>query len=1229
MYKIYTEKLAMSSVHLHKLLVIMRLTTVILIATFMQVSAATFGQRVTLNEQKSSIETVLKKIRSQTGYDFLFERKLIKEAGLVDLKLNNVTLDEALKALFSQIPLSYNIDGKIVVIEAKKKSVLDKVIDLFSEIDVKGRVVDEEGKPLPGATISIIFQESSENKKTGDFSMMVKGRKAVAVTDAAGEFELKNVDEKAFIVISYTGYQDYPVKPAKELGTIKMKLSGNLEEVIVSTGYQKISKERSAGSFAKPDMDVVSNRATSMNIIQRLDGLVPGLVINNSPTSGKQQFLIRGLTTLPTIQNYTSASPLFVVDGIAIPDISSINPQDVLDVTVLKDATAASIWGARASNGVIVITTKKGENSQKLRINYDAFVNFQGRPDIEYFPVLNSRQYIQASKETFDPVNFTYNPNYSPVLGGTGYSPDRQIEWDHARGLISESVKNVKLDSLGGINNLSQMRDIFYRPQMLMNHSLSLSGGTEKYANYTSMAYTDNQNYTPANKDKTFKINTRNDYTFNKQIRAYLIGDLTNQRTASNRAVSPDNRFLPYQLFREASGNNIDMSYLGLLPGSDITRLSSLTGRNLKYNPLANQETGTTNSNALIARLTSGITVNLSNGLRYEGVFGYLRGTNRTTNYDDNTNYNQNILLLQFAQNNNGTIKYNLPNTGGRYTTSNLTDENWTIRNQLVYDYASSNQLHQVTALAGYEEQEQKNIVTRSTVYGYDRNAETAALLDYNLLATTGIAGGILPTLAGNAKFGANSTLGEAPFAQHESLLRFRSYYANLGYTYDKKYTLNASWRQDKSNLFGINKSAQRKPAWSIGGKWTISKEAFIQDNSIINDLSARITYGIGGNSPLPGKSASQDVLAPVGNVYVPGGQGYRILTAGNKNLTWEQTRTLNVGLDFSLLDRRLNASLDFYQKKSTDLIGPLEVNPFTGFPTIVGNVGDLSNTGVEASINSVNIRSHNFQWSSSFTMSYNKNKITKINLLTAVSTGRDKLNAQYLQDYPAFSVFAYNYAGLDAAGNPLVRLSDGSTSLGMTDLELPKADDVLFKGVFQPAWSGGLSNTFGYKGFSFSINVIYNLGHVMFRDVNRTYEESTNGYGFIANQSFQSGNLHAEFANRWQKSGDESITNIPGYKSRADNLKRNTDYYSYGNLNVVSASYMKIRDLGLTYTFPRSIASKIKVEGLSLRAGMTNIMLWKANDYDIDPEFQDARYGLRTLPTGQNAFNVGIHLTL
>lgn len=1203
-----------------KLFYVMKLMFLFLFVACITATASVHSQKVSVNQQQVSLEKLFREIRKQTGYDFFYDLQEIRLAAPVSLQVKDVDIRVALELGLKGHPFTYSIIGKTVVIKPREV-VNSKDLPVTDNIDISGRVLNENGEPVQGATVAVKESVKTSLSKDGTTTISAK---AVS-TDINGYFTLKNVNENETLVITGVNIEHKEIAVAGRSNiiiTVKIRITQQEEVVLVSTGYQQLTKERSAGSFARPDMDVIANRVTSNNIIQRLDGLVPGLVINNSPTSGKQQLLIRGLTTLPTTFNYTSATPLFVVDGIPVPDISSINPQDVTDITVLKDATAASIWGARASNGVIVITTKKGQKGQALRITYDAFANFQGKPDINYFPVLRSSQYIQASRETFDPVNFTYNPTYTPVSGGTGYAPDRQIQWDHARGLITAAVRDARLDSLAAISNNKQVQDIFYRPQVLMNHTLSVSGGTDKYANYTSLAYTDNQDYTPGNKDRTFKLNTRHDYLFNKSIKAYILGDITNHRTERNRAITPDNRFLPYQLFRDADGGNLTMSYLGYLPNEAITPIESLTGRKLSYSPIDNQETGFTNSNAFMARFTGGLTVTLYKGLRYEGIVGYIRGTNKTEAYDDNTNYGQTVQLLRFAQNNGGNIKYNLPNTGGRYNVTNITDENWTVRNQLVYDKSWRNQLHQLNLLAGHEVQEQKNLTSSSLVYGYNVNAETFVLLDYYTLASTGIAGGVIPSLG-------TAQLNELPFRQHETQLRFRSYYGNMGYTFNRRYTVNASWRQDRSNLFGINKSAQRKPAWSLGAKWLISNENFMQRLQVVNSLGIRGTYGISGNSPLPGKSASEDVLAPVTNPYVPGGQGYRVVTAGNKNLTWETTKTFNAGIDFSLLHYRLSGSFDFYQKKTDNLIGPLEVNPFTGFATIVGNAGDLSNTGIEVQINTINIQQKDFRWSTRFNLSYNKNKITNINLLTAIATGKQKMDAPYLQGYPAFSLLAYDYAGLDANGNPLVRLANGKVSLGMADTTLPKADDVLHKGVYQPVWTGGMSNTVSYKAFSFNINIVCNLGHVMFRDVNTVYAETTNGYGFIGNQSFQSGNLHADFADRWKVPGDEHRTNIPGYETLANNSKRNTDYYRYGSLNIVDASYVKIRDMSLSYAFPRAVLDRVKATGLSFRIGVSNIMLWKANKDGIDPEFQDARFGGRSMPVGQNAINIGIHLTL
>lgn len=1210
MYKIYT----------HKLLVIMRLTTVILIATFMQVSAATFGQRITLNEQRSSIENVLRKIRSQTGYDFLFDRNLVKNAGEVNIEVRNATLEQTMKSLFNNLPLTYNIDGKIVVIEARKKTLLDKVLAVFKEIDVKGHIVDEEGRPLSGATVSVVLQSSSEDKKSGDFSMSVKGRKAAAITNENGDFQLKNVDEEALIVVSYTGYQTYTAKATKDLGTIKMKLDGNLQEVIVSTGYQQISKERSAGSFSKPDMPVVNARSTSMNILQRLDGLIPGLVINNSPSASRDgnPFIIRGLNTINA-----SRDPLIVVDGVALEmaNISSINPQDVQDITVLKDATAASIWGARASNGVIVIVTKKGSPG-KMRINYDAFVNFQGRPDVGYFPVLNSQQYIQASRDTFDPVNWPYisASTYSINSGqsGVGISPDRQILYDMNRGILSAAQGNAKLDSLSKISNLSQIKSL-YRPAILMNHSLSLSGGAEKYTYYNSLAYTNNQDNNPGDKDNTYKISTRHDFNFNKYLKAYILADLTDRITFSNLSLAADDRFLPYQLFKDPAGNPISIPYMGVLSEDQRPGIQNSSKIDLNYNPLDNLNTGFNKSNAFTGRFNTGFSLKLLKGLEFEGVYGYTKGTNRTQQYYDHTNYQQRVNVVNFATvNSAGTVTYNLPATGGQYTINNTTQDSWVLRNQLKYDANWGNDLHQLTALVGQEAQEQRTITNMSSVYGYDQNLQTYTTIDYKLLSTTGVTNPILPLLNGS-KISNNSF-----FGQGESRNRFTSYYANAAYTYDRKYTLNASWRNDQSNLFGLEKAAQRKPVWSAGVKWNLGNEAFIESIKSIDALALRATYGITGISPKPGYASSKDILTAGSSGNVPGGQYLGITSYANPSLTWESTKTYNIGLDFGFLNHRLTGSIDLYQKETSNLLGQLEINPLAGVNAINGNVGSLSNKGIELSINSLNVQKGDFKWSTMFTLSYNKNKITNLGLLSIpIATGDQKLKQNYMVGYPAFAVFAYNYAGLDNSGDPQIRLADGSVTK-KTGVSLP--DDILFKGVYQPVWSGGLSNLFSYKAFSFNVNIIYNLGNVMFRDVNTTYI----GDVFIRSQNFQAGNLNAEFASRWKQPGDENKTDIPSFVNNgATDARRYTNYYVFGDQNVVSASYAKIRDMTLAYQMPLNVIKRLKVEGLSFRLQMSNVMLWKANSYGIDPEFQDARYGSRSMPTAQNTITIGAHLTL
>jgi TonB-linked SusC/RagA family outer membrane protein len=1247
MYSLYTKKLWAPPRLMAKLLLIMRLTTIILFIAILQVSASTYAQRITLSEKNASLVKVFDQISVQSGFDFFVSKALLKNANPVSIKVRNADLETVLKQIFENQPLEFSIQDKSVVVKERERSFLDKVIATFNAIDVHGRVLDEEGKPLAGATVSIVRVEGSnvkmEGKTPADFNMIIKGRNAAAVTDASGEFTLKNVDESSMIIASYTGYTVYRAKVAKEMGTIKMTLDGDLQEVnvTVNTGYQSIARERSAGAIAKPDMDIFKNRSGSMNVIQRLEGLIPGLTINNSssPTGNigsdgrtrGSSILIRGLNT---ISDYTNRDPLIVVNGIPVTDVSSINPNDVQDITVLKDATSASIWGAKAANGVIVIITKKGAPNSNLKINYDGFINFQGKPDLAYQNMMNSSQFIQAAKEIFNDTDYKWTTLYpwaiisKPALGGgkAPVSPHETILYNQAN--LSPAEVDAQLNQLASQNNLSQIRDLWYRNASLMNHSLSVAGGGNKYSFYGSVNYTKTQSNTVGAKDNSYGINLRQDFRFSNRIQMYLITDLLNNSSSNlNTTVLPDANFLPYAMFKNDDGSNADMSWL-LRTDALRTSYESQSLISLKYNPLDEINTGNTKRNLFNGRVTSGVTAKLIDGLRYEGVFGITRAQNKQVNLLEQNNYLVRSELTSFTRASTvAGVKptYLLPEFGGRNTVTNTLNKNWTVRNQLIYDKDWNNKQHQLTVLAGQEAQEQYSNLVGSVVRGYNSQLLSYGVIDYSTLGK-GVTGMVMPNGT------TTSILSADQYRENETIVRITSYYANVGYTYGEKYTINGGIRIDESNLFGKDKSAQNRPVWSTGLAWQLSREDFMKNLTWVDRLALRGSYGITGNSPDAGTAASRDILSSVSNVFYPGGQGLTLSTPANRTLTWETTKNLNMGIDFSVLKNRLSGTLDLYSKKTENLIGSMVLNPLTGYPTIVGNAGDMTNRGIDLNLSSVNIVSHNFKWNSMFTLGYNKNKITHLNRSTPIVFASDMINQAYLEGYPAFSVFAYNYAGLDNIGDPQIKLSDGTVTKARN---IGKAADLKFMGTFQPKWSGGLSNMFSYKDFSLGINMIYNLGHVMRRDVNGLYA----GRGLYANSgaydpmgaffSFD-GNGNAEFANRWKEKGDEAFTNIPVYVATTaeNNSRRDVDYYRRADINVLDASYVKLRDITLSYSLPKLITSKLKADVITFRAQVSNIMLWKANDAGIDPEFSNGSFGTRMLLSKQHTISLGAHVT-
>jgi TonB-linked SusC/RagA family outer membrane protein len=869
------------------------------------------------------------------------------------------------------------------------------------------------------------------------------------------------------------------------------------------------------------------------------------------------------------------------VNGVILPDFSAINPDDIEDITVLKDAAAAAIWGAKAANGVVVVTTKSG-NRGRLTVNYSGFINYKGRPDLTYGNPMNSEQYIQTAKELFDPADFPW----ASLSFGT-IAPHDQILYNQYRGLISAATANAQLDSLAAINNIAQIKDLLYRPAITNNHTVSVSGGNTLYSFYGSFGYTGTQSNTPGGINNAYKLNFNQTLTPGNRFRLSLNTSIINTVTSRKNVPNVNASFLPYQLFRDENGNNLNINYLQGYSDSIRQNYQARSRINLDYNPLNEINAGYTKTNNLSINITANATLKLLKGLSINGTYGYLRAPGTAETYTDGSDiaYRKQIVQLTVAPTVNSVPVYNLPPGGGPYTINNNLQRSYTIRHQLVYDDAIRKGHDHVTVQFGNDIQESFSSNNSTSVVGYNEAMGTYAVLDYAKLRN-----GIGGTVTG---FG---SLNISPFSITKFTSRFISYFGLASYTFNSKYNLDVSWRQDYSNQFGKNLATQNKPIWSMGVKWQMAKENFLKPVKWLNDLNIRATHGITGNSPTIGAASIDDILRVVsasGSISpVLAGDALTVSNPANLALSWEKTHTTNIALDFNVLDRRLGGSIDCYQKNSTDLIGNVLLNPFTGSSSTTGNIGKMINKGIEVSLHSQNIRLKDFSWNTTVVFSYNNNKLVSYSQSNSVINGLVPPTLGYNKD----PLWAFRYAGLDNMGDPQIYLAD--KTITKTPF-ITKGNDMVYMGTTQYPISGGFGNNFTYKGFNLAVNMIFNLGAVMMRDLNTFYTDRIRATGLNGY------NLPVYFLDRWKKPGDEAYTNIPAYlPTRQLNNRRGTYYYNQADINVISASYIRLRDVTLSYSLQPAVLRKLRVQGASVFVQTNNYLLWTANHVGIDPEY-------------------------
>lgn len=1141
----------------------------LILAAILQSSAKSSAQTVTYTGKPASLEQMFKVIRQQTDYRVFYRAEDLDSAGTVNVQLNDTPLQTALEMILAGQQLDFVIQGRTIFVNKKEAPPF---------MVVRGAVVDEKQLPIPGVTV---FARKS----------MI-----ATVTDERGIFELNRIVEGDSLRFTSINYENITI-PADSRAFVRVVLKQritNLTSIIVyNTGYQSLDKERATGSFGKADMNIFSKRTGTMDVIARLEGQIPGMQIlvgtnsdninRNGSGVSLRKSVIRGIGS-----SRLETTPLYVLNGVIVADMSAVNPDDIEDITVLKDAAAAAIWGARSANGVVVITTKSGAKNQRMSVNYNGFVNYSEKPNFDYAPMMTSRQYIDAAKEVFNPVAYPYRSQ-------SFFAPHDRILYDQALGRISAAEANRRLDSLASINNQDQIRDIWYRHAITTNHTVSVNGGGNTYSFYASLGYTGTQGDAPGERSNSYKLNLTQNVNAGNRVQVSLNTSLINTLSKNKRPAPVTYSFLPYQLFRDASGNSLNINYLNGYLDSVSQDYAARSGINMDFDPVKETEYGYSESNLLAINVTANVSVKLFKGLMFAGTYGYQKAPGTSTTYADNKALEERKQQLSLTVVNNGVPEYLYPRTGGRLTTNTSDQRNWTVRNQLAYSAKFRKGQDELLLQAGQEVQEGMNFRRSIAIPGYDDALGTYALLDYERLRA-----GVFPTVTGYGY------LSVVPFQTSKDITRFISYFGLGSYSMmNGRYNLDLSIRQDYSNMFASEISSQNKPAWSMGARWRLSQEKFLSRVKWLNDLGIRATYGITGNSPYVGAASQYDVLRSFTNVEsflhpLAAGDSYKLSGVANKTLTWERTDNINFGIDFAVLNRRISGGIELYQRKTTDLIGTTILNPFSGYSSLTGNIGELQNKGLELSIRSENIRTKNFIWATSFTLGHNRNKLISYSKPSAFSnTVNARMgNVPYLVGYPNNPLFAYQFAGLDNMGDPLIYLADKSTSKAYN---IAKLEDIKYMGTSTPRFTGGFSNTFSYKGLSLSLNMIYNMGHVMRKPVNTFYEGRLASSG-----SFGSGNIPPFFLDRWKKPGDEAFTNVPSYVPDyfTSSQRRNVSYYTQGDINVVSASYIKLRDVTLSYDLKPQALRFLKIQRAGIYAQATNFLVWAANDADIDPEY-------------------------
>lgn len=1165
-----------------------------LFALFLPVGGLAQEKRFTFEFKRVPVSRVYLYVEKNSPYSFVYNTWDVQKIGIKDYKFQHATLHEILDQCLEGTDFIYEIRDHHVIIRAKGKERVEEWME------VKGRVISKDGAGLPGVTI------------------LLKGTFTGSTTDANGNYSICVPRHKAMLIFSFVGMKTQEVDcKGRQIVDVVMEEEVQTMEDAVVLGYQSMGKRDVVGSVTTVKAsDIMMPACTSVD--QMLQGRVAGMMVMNtsSRVNTSPKIRIRGTSTILGNQ-----APLWVVDGVIQPDplplnqndlmmddlknilgnqISWLNPADIESITVLKDASATAVYGSKAANGVIVISTKKGK-SDRMTVNYNGTFSFRARPHYGSFNLMNSRERIQFSREAFC-AGAVYQE--APVSSMNTYEGIMSLFYDKK---ISMQEAECAVQRLEETN--TDWFSLLTRNSFSHNHNLSISGGNEKMTYNASLGYNEQSGVEKNNDGRN--LSGRLNIGIQLHPKVHLDMSLTgsiNQTDGYAAGVDP----MGYATTTSRSVLAYDENgkrYFQRRRGNYALNENPVI---LGYHILNEMEHSYSKNKSSLLNGNLNFSWEMLPGLKYEFVGGINNNSGVFEAYAGEQTYYvaQKYRGYDFGMEGFGSEKYQaamLP-CGGELYNGSSDVLGWNVQHKLIVQKTFKEE-HRVNVLLGAELSQTKTKNRSEKIYGYvaERGESLVKPTPIHEIVPIGgmpiVGWGILDELYNGAGWN-RTTLTSNQF----------SVFATLAYSLKNRYVLNVSIRNDASNRFGTDQNKRFDPTYSFGLSWNIADEPWLNSiSNVLNQFNMRGSYGIQGNTVNtigPELILNMGTLKPYYGEYMS-----TIFRIPNPHLAWERTKTWNFGLDVQMI-RWITMNLEYYRKSSNNIVNQHIALEYGRDGTEV-NGGVIINSGVEYTLNITPVRTKNWAWTIGLNSSKNWNKaktqsVSEIYLRDFLSGSADKV---LKKGYAVSSFWSFDYRGLNGQngmpefnrlyqengkGDFLTNEEGNPVLAGISDY----TDMLVYSGKAEPDFTGGLTTRLRWKDFTFAANFSLLFG---------AKTRLSNPYPANGNIPLSDVNLSKDLNKRWRIPGDENVTDIPGvYTGRVVNnilLQDGNSYNVYemwglSDALVVRSDFFRCQQMALTWNANEKVCMRLKVKSLSLNAVVNNVFVVADKKFHgFDPE--------------------------